>query len=190
MASIKYFLFSLLLVLGVSACFSPAFASPVDDVETLISAGVVGKGKEAQAREIARTLWWRELEQQETPLTFSASQDIRFAERTYREREDIRGLLLLAENKSTSSVSYLFRTKCPVVYRIFDAKDTLRYTNETKNTCVTSEIGRATIRPKSALAFPVVHKNSIARLPVGTYRMELSLPHYGSDSLSFTVTRR
>ncbi len=183
----KYTIYSLFGVLAFLSVPAYTQASAFSDLVTLfVAQGIIPTAQVEKAREVVRLQ--EQSTQSASSFTFSASQWIEYADRTYRQGETVRGLLLLAKNATDSTATLSLDSACPVVYRIYNKKDEQVYTNIDTPACA-NKIGKAMfILPSGGeRVFEVEHKAKNFRLPEGVYRMEMELLGYGKTSIAFTV---
>jgi hypothetical protein len=119
-------------------------------------------------------------------IDVSASQLIEYSFRTYEQGDEVRGIILLAENTTQQDVYPTAVRGCQITYRIFNG-DEIVYDSATKHSCATDEVVSYRLAPGQTRMFEVRHKNIDYPLDRGLYRMEISYPGYGKGTRTFEV---
>jgi len=119
-------------------------------------------------------------------IEVSVSQLIEHSFRTYEQGDEIRGIILLAQNTGTQDVYPTAVRGCQITYRIFNG-DELIYDSATRRSCGTDEMVSYRLAPGQTRMFEVRHKNIDYPLDKGSYRMDISYPGYGEGTRTFTV---
>jgi|GEM_PF-3549487 len=201
---------SLTLAVGVVVAV-PAYAGTLQlhtvhsFVETLIARGIIPESVANKAREFVSMISHADQAQTAAPaaqmpyvqnpepgmnkenVSIKVSQLIEHADRTYNKFEDVSGLLLLVTNTSDASVMLEAKRHCQVVYRIYDAHDTLVYDSSTSDVCQGKEHVQYQLPAGKTRMFEITHAEKAHHLDPGTYRFELVYPGYGTGDLQVTI---
>ncbi len=164
-------------------------------VEMLIERGIVTSAVAQKAREIVKLV--ERVEDAPTPtipthlnankVEVSVSQLIEHANLNYKAGSDIRGLLLLVKNMSTSTIELETKRRCQVVYRIKDGGGTVLYNKDTSEQCSKNERVTYLLKGSDTRMFEVRHRQIDFPLAKGTYTFELEYPGYGGGSRTVIV---
>jgi hypothetical protein len=116
----------------------------------------------------------------------SVSQLIEHSFRKYDRGDEIRGIILLAENTSDQDIYPTAVRNCQITYQIFQGEAML-YDSASKRACEAQEMVSYRLGPGQSRMFEVRHTQLEYSLDRGEYRMRISYPGYGEGTRTFTV---
>jgi len=153
-------------------------------VEVFIAEGIIPMSEAERARAAVNAL----LQGGENAehVDIQASQLIQYGTRTYKEGEEVRGLVLNVGNTSDHQITLTGRRKCVLSYKIMDNEKVLYDSAEhepcTSGEAITYELGVGKTR-----ILEVRHSPEAYTLSPGTYTILMEYPGYGSGSKEVTI---
>lgn len=124
-------------------------------------------------------------------VTVNVSQLIAFSHLTFKEGDEVQGLLLTVTNESDTTQTFEARRKCQVTYKIFDQSNALVFDSASSTpVCTSGERVTYLMPPHVTRMFEIRHKDSAYHLKPGVYRFELDYPEYGRGDLTVTILKK
>lgn len=186
------------LVVGISGA-TATYASEGNGiksfVEFLIAKNIIPESRAPQARNFAekfdRVAKPGQSASSTKPIEVKVSQLLEFSQRTFKEGEEVQGLLFLVTNPDDTARQFEARRRCQVSYRIYDSSEALLFDSASSTpACQGTERVTYLMQPHQTRMFEVRHSDSAYHLEPGTYRFELNYPEYGKGDLEVTITAK
>jgi len=188
-----------ILLLGVSMWALPVYGGTFElravesFVDVLIERGIIPASFADRARSVVKLLGAGGTEEN-APITpqnadkvkVSVSQFIEKSHLTFSKGEDVRGIVLLVKNSTTTDITLEAKRRCQVIYRIYQG-DTLAYDSSTAENCKGNERVTYVLPGSQTRMFPVTHHMSTRQLESGAYRFVVEYPGYGSGERTVTI---